>query len=98
MNLHILNHPPGHGLADRQAISAMGDKDRLLLIEDGVQALLMPQWEGWHKLNGRIYFLEEDACSRGVAGRAAQLQDCHAVDMPGFVALTASADKTITWF
>ncbi|MBE0487786.1 MAG: sulfurtransferase complex subunit TusB [Halomonas sp.] len=96
MLLHILNRSPATSEVYRQALSAMGAADRLLLIEDGVQGALGPLVECFGDLTGRLYALEEDLSARGLV----PLCDASVVkvDVEGFVTLTEEAMRTVSWF
>ncbi len=97
MILHILNCPPGDGQASAQALAAMAAEDALLLIEDGVYAVLDAGWEG-HRLDvGRLYALEDDLAARGLGSRAHE-RNIETVSMEAFVALTARARQTVSWY
>lgn len=96
MILHILNRPPSLSLVYRQALAAMAEGDRLLLIEDGVMGALSAQIEHFQSVTGRLFVLSEDLKSRGLEAHCAA--KIHRVDIDGFVALTEEADKTVSWF
>ncbi|MGJ7456953.1 MULTISPECIES: sulfurtransferase complex subunit TusB [unclassified Halomonas] len=96
MTLHILNRSPATSEVYRQALSAMGPADRLLLIEDGVQGALCALVDRFDDLQGRLYALEEDLRARGLE----PLCDATVVrvDVEGFVTLTEEAERTVSWF
>ncbi|SDL01193.1 tRNA 2-thiouridine synthesizing protein B [Modicisalibacter muralis] len=96
MLLHLLNRSPASSLVHRDTLRAMGEEDRLLLIEDGVYGALMPLADRFEAIHGRLFALREDLASRGLDGR------CDArvtvVDMEGFVTLTEESERTVSWF
>lgn len=94
MMVHILNRAPADGPAAAQALTAMTPDDRLVLIEDAVLAIRDEHWSGWQDAPGRIHVLEEDADARGVADSAA----ADLIDIDTFVALTAEARQTVSWY
>lgn len=94
MILHILNRASGPVAS--QALMAMKDEDTLLLIEDAIQAIMFPDWEGWELMEGRIYVLEEDVRARGFGDLIRPNVGCINVDE--FVDLTERASKSISWF
>ncbi len=96
MILHILNRPPSHSRVYRQALDAMAEHDRLLLIEDAVTGALISQVEHFQSIAGRLYVLQEDLVSRGLDSHCAEA--VHIVDMEGFVRLTEEAEKTVSWY
>ncbi|MCE8011344.1 sulfurtransferase complex subunit TusB [Halomonas daqingensis] len=96
MILHILNRPPSSSLVYREALAAMSDTDRLLLVEDGVLGALTSQVRHFQQVEGRLFALREDLHARGLEGQCdASVQ---VVDVDGFVTLTEEADKTVSWF
>lgn len=96
MILHILNRPPSSSLVYREALAAMSDTDRLLLVEDGVLGALTSQVRHFQQVEGRLFVLREDLHARGLEGQCdASVQ---VVDVDGFVTLTEEADKTVSWF
>ncbi|WNK18867.1 sulfurtransferase complex subunit TusB [Halomonas piscis] len=97
MILHILNCPPDAGQASAQALAAMAAEDALLLIEDGVYAVLDADWEGLGLGAGRLYALEDDLAARGL-GSQAHKRDIDTVSMEGFVSLTARARQVVSWY
>ena len=95
MLLHILNRAPDTP-ACRQALSAFGPADRLLLIEDGVIGALPAQRAAFPGVEGRLYALHEDLEARGLLGRHAD--GIQVVDVEGFVALTEACERTVSWY
>ncbi|ERS89997.1 sulfurtransferase complex subunit TusB [Halomonas sp. PBN3] len=95
MLLHILNRAPDTP-ACRQALSAMGPADRLLLIEDGVFGALAAQRAVFAGVEGRLYALQEDLEARGLLGRHAD--GIQVVDVEGFVALTETCERAVSWY
>lgn len=96
MILHILNRPPSLSQVYRQALAAMAEEDRLLLIEDGVMGALSAQIEHFQPVTGRLFVLSEDLESRGLEAHCAA--EIHKINIDGFVALTEEANKTVSWF
>lgn len=96
MILHILNRPPSSSRVYRDALSAMGESDRLLLIEDAVVGALASQVPHFQEVEGRLFALREDLSARGLDGLCDP--SVMVIDVDGFVALTEEADKTVSWF
>ncbi len=94
--LHILNKPP-YSDAANQLLLALGSDDTVLLIEDAVQAVLHPEWQGWAVSQAAIFLLAEDAVSRGVYA-IATAQSLPLVEMEGFVELTEQSERIISWY
>ncbi|MGM0534984.1 MAG: sulfurtransferase complex subunit TusB [Pseudomonadota bacterium] len=96
MLLHIVNRSPATSRVFQQALAAMSPRDRLLLIEDGVQGALPQLVRYYAGLEGRLFALKEDLASRGLLGRCdASVQ---VVDVEGFVDLTEEAERTVSWY
>ncbi|MBH8578815.1 sulfurtransferase complex subunit TusB [Bisbaumannia pacifica] len=96
MILHILNRSPLDSRVYRQALTAMGPDDRLLLVEEGVQGALPQMVRHFEGLDGRLFALREDLIARGLEGRCAD--GVLVIDVEGFVTLTEEADKSVSWF
>ncbi|MBB3189082.1 sulfurtransferase complex subunit TusB [Halomonas cerina] len=96
MLLHIVNRSPATSQVYRQALEGMGQDDRLLLIEDGVQGALPQLVRYYDGLQGRLFALKEDLASRGLLGRCDG--EVQVVDVDGFVALTEEAERTVSWY
>lgn len=96
MLLHLLNRSPASSHVPQDALRAMREPDRLLLIEDGVYGALQPLAEQFACIPGRLYALREDLASRGLEGRCAE--PVTIIDMEGFVRLTEEAERTVSWF
>ncbi|MBB3330421.1 tRNA 2-thiouridine synthesizing protein B [Halomonas campaniensis] len=96
MLLHILNRSPATSLVYRQALTAIGPEDRLLLIEDGVQGAMPQLVRHFEGLEGRLFALREDLASRGLEGHCDPA--VQVVDVDGFVLLTEEADRTVSWY
>lgn len=97
MILHILNRAPASDTVVSQALMAMKEEDSLLLIEDAVQAIMFPDWEGWQLLEGRIYLLEEDIRARGLENFVNHDARC-CINVDAFVDLTGRATRSVSWF
>ncbi|HSP57515.1 MAG TPA: sulfurtransferase complex subunit TusB [Halomonas sp.] len=96
MLLHVLNRSPATSRVYQQALAMMGEEDRLLLIEDGVQGALPQMVRHFSDVQGRLFALKEDMASRGLLGRCdASVQ---VVDVDGFVLLTEQAERTVSWY
>lgn len=94
--LHILNKPP-HSDAAKQLLLALSADDTVLLIEDAVQAVLYPDWQGWTGSSAAVFLLAEDAVSRGVYSLA-NVKGLPLVEMDGFVELTEQNERIISWY
>ncbi|MCS2610583.1 DsrH/TusB family sulfur relay protein [Halomonas dongshanensis] len=95
MIVHTLNKPPSMPAA-QQALAALGEKDVLVLIEEGVHAVLHPSWNGW-QLGERLVLLQEDLDARGLASLA-RSKALPSITVDEFVALTVSCDNIIAWY
>jgi tRNA 2-thiouridine synthesizing protein B len=96
MLLHVLNRSPTTSRVYQQALTMMGEEDRLLLVEDGVQGALPQMVLHFGEVQGRLFALKEDLASRGLLGRCdATVQ---VVDVDGFVLLTEQAERTVSWY
>lgn len=96
MLLHVLNRAPTTSRVYQQALAMMGEEDRLLLVEDGVQGALPQMVRHFSGVHGRLFALREDLASRGLLGRCdASVQ---VVDVDGFVHLTEQAERTVSWY
>lgn len=93
--LHILNKPPYSDVA-RQMLQTISADDELVLIEEGVQAALYPNWEGW-KCASRTVLLQEDVASRGFQVLAAA-KELSVIDIAEFVTLTEQHLQIISWY
>ncbi|HSP31560.1 MAG TPA: sulfurtransferase complex subunit TusB [Halomonas sp.] len=96
MILHILNKAPD-STASAQMQQAIGEGDAIILIEEGVTAVLDSQWPAWERYQSRIYILAEDAASRGLTTTAKE-NALPLLGMDEFVALTEQYIKTVTWY
>ncbi|MHB0775450.1 sulfurtransferase complex subunit TusB [Halomonas sp. WWR20] len=96
MILHLLNRSPASSRIYQDTLRAMGPEDRLLLIEDGVLGAMPALVRYFEGISGRLFALQEDVASRGLAGRCDET--VWIIDMDGFVTLTEEAEKTVSWF
>ncbi|MFC0338660.1 tRNA 2-thiouridine synthesizing protein B [Kushneria avicenniae] len=92
--LHLINRSPFAASALQELVSAVSEGDHVLLIEDGVYAALGTAASKWPE-GVEIRALREDCVSRGIAPASTLLET---IDVAGFVALTASTDRTVSWF
>lgn len=95
MLLHTLNRPPTSQVL-AQAVAGMGPDDKLLLIEDGVIGALPAQRERFDRVAGRLYALREDLASRGLHSLCDER--VRVVDVEGFVSLTETCERTVSWY
>lgn len=87
--LHILNKAPDHPRFSA-CLAAMGSGDTLLLIENAVLALPMPELQlppGTHALSPDMQARAIDIPDRSI----------RAIGYDGMVALTTDAEKIISW-
>lgn len=94
--LHTLNAAPS-GPAFTDCLRALQPRDTLLLLGDGVYALL-PGSAARQALLARhldLYVLESDARAAGLDPADGAVQ---AVDMDGFVALTERLPTQMAWY
>ncbi|WP_353978839.1 sulfurtransferase complex subunit TusB [Salinicola endophyticus] len=96
MMLHLLNRSPQFDGLYWDLSEAFGADDHLLLIEDACYAALPAAAASLAAFGGRVSALSEDAASRGLLGRLSD--DVALVDMAGFVALTATFPRSLSWF
>ena len=92
--LHIVNRSPARSDAATACLAVLHSGDGLLLIEDGVLAIL---GDLLHRApeNARIMMLEADAAARGIATR--HPHSVERIDYAGFVAACAAHDRVVTW-
>jgi|TARA_R110002126_G_scaffold138654_1_gene283233 tRNA 2-thiouridine synthesizing protein B len=98
--LHILRHTPQDTSRFASSLRVMGPKQGLLLIEDGVYALL-PRTTALSALqllpaSVRLYALETDVIARGLAMDDVPKR-VTLVDYPTFVQLCTQYDKVLSW-
>ncbi|REC96200.1 sulfurtransferase complex subunit TusB [Kushneria indalinina] len=92
--LHLINRSPFSTSILQELADAVSEGDHVLLIEDGVYAAsgttsrVLPE-------DIELWALEEDCTSRGVTPTS---DTVGTLGMAGFVALTASTDRTVSWF
>ncbi|OLO05541.1 MULTISPECIES: sulfurtransferase complex subunit TusB [Salinicola] len=96
MLLHLLNRSPQSPSVYRDLGEAFGAGDHLLLIEDACYAALPPSSAVLEPFAGRVSVLREDLISRGLAERVSP--DIAVVDMNGFLALTETHERCVSWF
>lgn len=98
--LHTLNKSLSAPCVVRRCLSAAAEHDGLLLVEDGVYALLNKGGmldEVFSVFSeSKVFCLREDAEARGIADKVSD--HIQFVDYAGFVALTARSKKVISWF
>ncbi|MCV6613646.1 MAG: sulfurtransferase complex subunit TusB [Cellvibrionaceae bacterium] len=86
-SLHLINRP--QGLADCLAVCT--DADAILLLQDGVYALLKGQTG-----RAKVYALQEDIEARGLSAKV-DAEQCELVDYSGFVALCCEHRNSVNW-
>lgn len=91
--LHTLNTSPSDSATLDHCLSALSDKDVLLLIEDGVY-LALPAHR--HRLPDtiKVHALAVDLEARGVEAP----EKIISVTDPEFVNLTLSCERVVSWF
>lgn len=102
--LHILNKSPSHPSPASQCKRFYSHNDSILLIEDAVYYTLTASYQDFikspefnkHDSHPSIYALKEDIDARGIA--ATTHKAVKVVNYDGFVELTASHDKTSSWY
>ncbi|MCB8889823.1 sulfurtransferase complex subunit TusB [Vreelandella malpeensis] len=94
--LHILNKAPASDRAD-DMLAVVSETDEVVLIEQAVQACLVPHWPGFERCRGRLYLLEEDLASRGLL-EMARRGAFSTIDVEGFVALSERHTRSVTWY
>ena len=96
MLLHLLNRSPRSLSVYRELGEAFGADDHLLLIEDACYAALPSASAALEPFEGRVSVLAEDLASRGLAERVSPA--IAVVDMNGFLSLTESHQRCVSWF
>lgn len=92
--LHLINRSPFNTNVLHELADAVSEGDHILLIEDGVYAAFgAPCWALPEGIS--LWALQEDCVSRGVTPSSVTWGT---MDMAGFVALTASTHRTVSWF
>ncbi len=77
------------------ALALYSEQDVILLIEDAVYAA-NPQHQAFSQIkHSKVCVLESDIQARGMANRVSP--SVTVVNYSGFVALTATYDKSLTW-
>lgn len=102
--LHILNKSPSHPFPASQCALFYSKHDAIILIEDAVYYTTLSAYQQFSnapefKAAGivpTIYALKEDAEARGVISN--NNTGIEYVTYEGFVELTASHDKSTTWY
>ncbi|TCK09054.1 sulfurtransferase complex subunit TusB [Marinobacterium mangrovicola] len=92
MILHTLNQAPSNKACLESCLEAMAPEDSLLLIEDGVY-WLQPPFRDLLPAEGKLFALTPDIQARGLEIALEQQ-----VDDAGFVELSVSHDKVVSWF
>lgn len=96
MILHTLNKFADHSTALHSCIATIASADALLLLEDGVYALLSAEsLKASLPVGVRLYVLGEDMDARGLSER----NDPHfkRINYADFVELTLLCSKVINW-
>jgi len=98
MILHTVNKSPYADNTLQSCLKAASDQDALLLIEDGVYGALKDgDYADLVESAGlRILALAPDLEARGLSDRL--LNSVETVDYAGFVELTTTHDKVVSWF
>ncbi len=92
--LHTVNK---NGQPLELCLRVVNKGDSLLLIEDGVYALFeVPDILAELIKDVSLYVLEADVLARGVSNR--NELEIELVDYQGFVSLTETNEKTLSWF
>lgn len=95
MILHTVNKAPPASDCLAGCLAAAAKDDLLLLIEDGVHALIPGSpGELLLKEHGEVRVLGADLAARGLTAPAC----ARVIDRDEFVALAARADKVVSWF
>ncbi|WP_438863150.1 sulfurtransferase complex subunit TusB [Neptunicella sp.] len=93
--LHIVKSSPFTHLSLQNCLNRLQPNDGLLLLEDGVYALLQREsWQSKLDANIKLYVLQDDAISRGVPHTAASV---NWIDYPQFVQLTLDYPQSMSW-
>ncbi len=94
MILHTLNALPA-STAFRDCMATIGADDALLLLGDGVYALLPEAWKALVQKNATVYVLADDLAAAGLTESLPE--SVNAVDYAGFVALTETYPRQMAW-
>ncbi|ROS00076.1 sulfur relay protein TusB/DsrH [Sinobacterium caligoides] len=92
MTLHIVSQSPYHGSALKECLNYIAEDDTLLLIGEGVYSCQGEAAELINTLSCPVFVLATDRVARGIKTK---LPD---VDYAGFVTLTSTHNKSISWF
>ncbi len=96
MILHTINK---NNEALHRCLSLIGNKDAVLLIEDGVYAALTSKKNQavWDALSPGVktYVMADDLAVRGISDKMLPFFGC--VDWSGFVSLSLEYEKVISW-
>ncbi|QYJ77093.1 sulfurtransferase complex subunit TusB [Shewanella sp. FJAT-52076] len=97
MILHHIQSSTVQRAGLRLALRYAGDRDALIISGDAAGSVLQASWQT--KLAGkRVYFLDEDVHARGLTDLiSARYPDAQLVDYSGWVKLSLTFDKVITW-
>ncbi|KAA0019235.1 sulfurtransferase complex subunit TusB [Salinicola corii] len=96
MMLHLLNRSPRSTATYQDLSEAFGSGDHLLLIEDACYAAQVSASAVLEPFGGRVSVLQEDLVSRGLAARIDP--SVGVIDMNGFLALTETHERCVSWF
>ncbi len=81
--------------AIEEAVALYNEHDEILLIEDAVYAA-NPQHQSFRQVkHTKVYALDSDIQARGMANRISP--SVSIVSYSGFVELTATQEKSLTW-
>ncbi|WP_372873039.1 sulfurtransferase complex subunit TusB [Shewanella sp.] len=97
MILHHIQSSSAQSAGLRLALRYAAKQDALLISGDATGSVLQASWQT--KLDGKtVYFLDEDIQARGLTDMiAARYPHAKLVDYRGWVALSLTFDKVITW-
>ncbi len=94
-SLHIISKSPGSGVW-QDCHKAVGAKDRILLIEDGIYHGTLPGRLEQLPETVKLYALRDDVQARGMSDRL--LPSAGLIGYDEFVELCCETDRTVSWF
>lgn len=95
MILHTVNKSPASHNCLQECLAALGPKDAILLLEDGVYAAVSIEPETWRS-DIAIYALQPDLICRGVLDRIDSR--VMAISDQDFVRLATEYDQVVSWY
>ncbi len=97
MILHIVSESPFAHDCLEQCLACMGERDGLLLVNEGVYALASEErCQAIKTLGDRCFALEQDVVARGLSTDS--VPNLQLVDYPQWVDLVVRYEKSVSWY